>query len=97
MLCRLGQHQDSRRKFEVYVCTAADWQYAMEVWRLLDFDCAIIPFQQLRHRVVSVPSSQKTLARALGIGNGQSAGFKMPLALIVDDRKDVSHFDLERK
>ena len=49
----------------------------------------IVPFEQLPRRVVSISRGQKTLARALSIGDGQSEGFRMPLAVIVDDRRDV--------
>ena len=62
----------------------------MEVWRLLDVDCSMIPYPKLAQRVVSIPTGPKTLARALGIGDGQSQRCKMPLAIIIDDRKDVS-------
>lgn len=41
-------------KFEVYICTAAERNYAMEVWRLLDPGYQMIPFTELGRRVVNV-------------------------------------------
>lgn len=48
-------------RFEVYVCTAAERQYALEVWRLLDTRNNIIPYDQRAKRVVNVAGGRKKL------------------------------------
>lgn len=47
--------------FEVYVCTAAERQYAMEVWRLLDTSGSIIPVEQRSTRLVNVSNGRKKM------------------------------------
>jgi hypothetical protein len=56
-----------RQKFEVYVCTAAERQYALEVWRLLDPNAILIPAAQRRRRL-SDRKRVKYLADVLEIG-----------------------------
>ena len=48
-----------RRRFDVYVCTAAERGYALEAWRLLDHNSDIIPDAVRAARVVCVPGGQK--------------------------------------
>ncbi len=48
-----------RRRFDVYVCTAAERGYALEAWRLLDHNSDIIPDTVRAARVVCVPGGQK--------------------------------------
>jgi len=43
-----------RKRFEVYVCTMAERDYALEMWRLLDPEAHLISSSQLLGRVVCV-------------------------------------------
>ncbi|KAJ6821605.1 RNA polymerase II C-terminal domain phosphatase-like 2 isoform X1 [Iris pallida] len=43
-----------RKRFEVYVCTMAERDYALEMWRLLDPEAHLISAQQLPDRVVCI-------------------------------------------
>lgn len=43
----------------MYICTAADRQYALEAWRLLDSAYAIIPEEMVSRRLSSVSGSEK--------------------------------------
>lgn len=45
-----------RKRFEVYVCTMAERDYALEMWRLLDPGSHLINSKQLVDRVVCVKS-----------------------------------------
>ncbi|KAJ0028535.1 hypothetical protein Pint_35192 [Pistacia integerrima] len=45
-----------RKRFEVYVCTMAERDYALEMWRLLDPEAHLISPKQLVDRVVCVKS-----------------------------------------
>lgn len=45
-----------RKRFEVYVCTMAERDYALEMWRLLDPEAHLISLKQLLDRVVCVRS-----------------------------------------
>ncbi|GAB4857335.1 RNA polymerase II C-terminal domain phosphatase-like 2 [Ancistrocladus abbreviatus] len=45
-----------RKRFEVYVCTMAERDYALEMWRLLDPEAHLINPKQLSNRVVCVKS-----------------------------------------
>lgn len=45
-----------RKRFEVYVCTMAERDYALEMWRLLDPDSRLINSVQLQDRMVCVKS-----------------------------------------
>lgn len=91
---RHQQVHPQRPKFDVFVCTTAERQYAEEVWRLLDPTHQIAP-----RRIVCVDRAgglgvqQKTLAAALDIGVGGGPGVPMSLALIADDRQDVWEAD----
>lgn len=48
-----------RKRFEVYVCTMAERDYALEMWRLLDPEAHLIATKQLLDRVVCVKSGNK--------------------------------------
>lgn len=48
-----------RKRFEVYVCTMAERDYALEMWRLLDPEAHLIATKQLLERVVCVKSGKK--------------------------------------
>ncbi|WVZ68105.1 hypothetical protein U9M48_017089 [Paspalum notatum var. saurae] len=49
-----------RKRFEVYVCTMAERDYALEMWRLLDPEGNLISSQQLSERVNCVKSGKST-------------------------------------
>lgn len=84
-----------RQRWEIYVCTAAEREYALEAWRLLDPHARLIPWKQRAERIVCVPAGRKkALTGVLGLGGPplRPPGLPcsaMPLAVIVDDRLDV--------
>ncbi|KAL0054332.1 hypothetical protein WJX82_007216 [Trebouxia sp. C0006] len=95
----LAPDPKGKRRFDVYVCTAAERGYALEAWRLLDLNSDIIPDAVRAARVVCVPGGQKKeLRKVLHVqaaikfeseeGAAQAA-CAMPMAIIVDDRLDV--------
>jgi len=47
-----------RKRFEVFVCTMAERDYALEMWRLLDPEAHLINSKQLLNRVVCVKSGK---------------------------------------
>ncbi|OMO85081.1 Double-stranded RNA-binding protein [Corchorus capsularis] len=47
-----------RKRFEVYVCTMAERDYALEMWRLLDPESHLIGSKELLQRVVCVKSGK---------------------------------------
>lgn len=49
-----------RKRFEVYVCTMAERDYALEMWRLLDPEAHLITTNQLLNRVVCVKSGKQS-------------------------------------
>ncbi|KAG6491590.1 hypothetical protein ZIOFF_046522 [Zingiber officinale] len=50
-----------RRRFEVFVCTMAERDYALEIWRLLDPDSYLINAKQLMDRIVCAKSGTNSL------------------------------------
>ena len=54
-----------RKRFEVYVCTMAERDYALEMWRLLDPDADLIASKQLSDRVVCVKSGKYRITTIL--------------------------------
>ncbi|CAK9321014.1 unnamed protein product [Citrullus colocynthis] len=74
-----------RKRFEVYVCTMAERDYALEMWRLLDPDSNLINPKELLDRIVCVKSgSRKSLFNVF------QDGFCHPkMALVIDDRLKV--------
>ncbi|XP_074304486.1 RNA polymerase II C-terminal domain phosphatase-like 2 [Silene latifolia] len=50
-----------RKRFEVFVCTMAERDYALEMWRLLDPEANLINSKQLSNRVVCVKSGKATI------------------------------------
>ncbi|KAK4253236.1 hypothetical protein QN277_010565 [Acacia crassicarpa] len=74
-----------RKRFEVYVCTMAERDYAYEMWRLLDPEEHLIGSRQLLHRVICVKSgSRKSL---LNVFQHNMCHPKM--AMVIDDRSKV--------
>lgn len=74
-----------RKRFEVYVCTMAERDYALEMWRLLDPDAHLITSKQLLDRVVCVKSgARKSLLNVFQDGNCHPK-----MAMVIDDRLKV--------
>lgn len=74
-----------RKRFEVYVCTMAERDYALEMWRLLDPDSKLINSVQLLDRLVCVKSgSRKSLLNVFHDGSCHPR-----MALVIDDRLKV--------
>ncbi|XP_028786610.1 RNA polymerase II C-terminal domain phosphatase-like 2 [Neltuma alba] len=74
-----------RKRFEVYVCTMAERDYAYEIWRLLDPEEHLIGSKQLLDRVICVKSgSRKSL---LNVFQRNMCHPKM--AMVIDDRSKV--------
>ncbi|XP_072997393.1 RNA polymerase II C-terminal domain phosphatase-like 2 isoform X1 [Typha latifolia] len=74
-----------RKRFEVYVCTMAERDYALEIWRLLDPEAHLISSKQLLDRVVCVKSgSRKSLQHVFVDGICHPK-----MAMVIDDRMQV--------
>ncbi|XP_038978339.1 RNA polymerase II C-terminal domain phosphatase-like 1 isoform X2 [Phoenix dactylifera] len=74
-----------RKRFEVYVCTMAEKDYALEMWRLLDPDSRLINSMRLLDRIVCVKSgSRKSLLNVF-----QDGICHPKMALVIDDRLKV--------
>ncbi|KAJ6769805.1 RNA polymerase II CTD PHOSPHATASE [Salix purpurea] len=74
-----------RKRFEVYVCTMAERDYALEMWRLLDPESNLINSNELRDRIVCVSSgSRKSLLNVF-----QDGICHPKMALVIDDRMNV--------
>ncbi|XP_059305403.1 RNA polymerase II C-terminal domain phosphatase-like 2 isoform X1 [Lycium ferocissimum] len=74
-----------RKRFEVHVCTMAERDYALEIWRLLDPGSHLINVKQLMDRVVCVKSgAKKSLLTVFQNGNCHPK-----LAMVIDDRLKV--------
>ncbi|KAL8248195.1 hypothetical protein R6Q59_005063 [Mikania micrantha] len=74
-----------RKRFEVYVCTMAERDYAFEMWRLLDPDSNLITIKELHKRIVCVKAGlKKSLFDVFQNGNCHPK-----MALVIDDRLKV--------
>ncbi|XP_027353596.1 RNA polymerase II C-terminal domain phosphatase-like 2 [Abrus precatorius] len=74
-----------RKRFEVYVCTMAERDYALEMWRLLDPEAHLIGSKQILHRVICVKSgSRKCLLNVFKDGMCHPK-----MAMVIDDRSKV--------
>ncbi|XP_058084156.1 RNA polymerase II C-terminal domain phosphatase-like 1 isoform X2 [Magnolia sinica] len=74
-----------RKRFEVYVCTMAERDYALEMWRLLDPDSNLINPKELLDRIVCVKAGLKK-----SLLNVFQDGICHPkMALVIDDRLKV--------
>ncbi|XP_020100231.1 RNA polymerase II C-terminal domain phosphatase-like 2 [Ananas comosus] len=74
-----------RKRFEVYVCTMAERDYALEIWRLLDPESHLISTKQLLDRIVCVKSgSKKSLQHVF-----QDGACHPKMAMVIDDRLQV--------
>ncbi|KAF1002212.1 hypothetical protein AG4045_002631 [Apium graveolens] len=78
-------HSEERKRFEVYICTMAERNYALEMWRLLDPEAHLIDPKQILARVVCVKSgSRKSLHSVF-----QDKKFHSEMAMVIDDRLKV--------
>ncbi|KAL2341918.1 hypothetical protein Fmac_009858 [Flemingia macrophylla] len=74
-----------RKRFEVFVCTMAERDYALEMWRLLDPELNLINSKELLDRIVCVKSGSKK-----SLFNVFQNGLCHPkMALVIDDRLKV--------
>ncbi|KAK7246535.1 hypothetical protein RIF29_41404 [Crotalaria pallida] len=74
-----------RKRFEVFVCTMAERDYALEMWRLLDPDLNLISSKELLDRIVCVKSGlKKSLFNVFEDGSCHPK-----MALVIDDRLKV--------
>lgn len=74
-----------RKRFEVYVCTMAEKDYALEMWRLLDPGLNLISSNKLLDRIVCVNAGLKK-----SLLNVFHDGICHPkMALVIDDRLKV--------
>ncbi|KAG8374404.1 hypothetical protein BUALT_Bualt11G0128300 [Buddleja alternifolia] len=74
-----------RKRFEVYVCTMAERDYALEMWRLLDPEARLIDSKKLLDCVVCVKSgARKSLLNVF-----QNGICHPKMAIIIDDRLKV--------
>ncbi|KAK8594549.1 hypothetical protein V6N13_015471 [Hibiscus sabdariffa] len=74
-----------RKRFEVYVCTMAERDYALEMWRLLDPESDLINSRELLDRIVCVKSGLRK-----SLFNVFQDGICHPkMALVIDDRLKV--------
>jgi NLI interacting factor-like phosphatase len=74
-----------RKRFEVYVCTMAERDYALEMWRLLDPDFNLISSSLLLERIVCVKAgTRKSLQGVFQYGTCHPK-----MALVIDDRLKV--------
>lgn len=86
-----GLNRTSKKKLaQVYVCTTAEKEYAMEMWRLLDREFSLIDEREVRRRVVSLhglgPGARKSFKIAW---EGNENKWPQALSLIIDDRSNV--------
>ncbi|KAI9115845.1 hypothetical protein K1719_012775 [Acacia pycnantha] len=76
---------NGRKRFEVYVCTMAERDYALEMWRLLDPEAHLINSKQLLDHVICVkPGSKKSLLDVF-----QNFMCHPRMAMVIDDRSKV--------
>ncbi|MBA0778862.1 hypothetical protein Gotri_006677, partial [Gossypium trilobum] len=74
-----------RKRFEVYVCTMAERDYALEMWRLLDPESNLINSKELLDRIVCVKAGYRK-----SLFNVFQDGICHPkMALVIDDRLKV--------
>ncbi|MED6124498.1 hypothetical protein PIB30_059479 [Stylosanthes scabra] len=74
-----------RKRFEVYVCTMAERDYALEMWRLLDPESHLIGSKQILDRVICVKAgSRKSLLNVF-----QDGICHPKMAMVIDDRLKV--------
>ncbi|MEW5297102.1 MAG: hypothetical protein WDW36_000332 [Sanguina aurantia] len=94
----LIEEGEGGRRFEVYVCTAAQRYWALEAWRILDPRSLLFPADQRHLRIINVEQhglasqdESKKLARVILQAELRTPAVPVPLPLVVvvDDRADV--------
>ncbi|XP_056170737.1 uncharacterized protein LOC115693551 [Syzygium oleosum] len=89
-----------RKRFEVYVCTMAERDYALEMWRLLDPEAHLINREQVFNRVVCVKSGKLSanvqIKMLVGDGSRKSllnvfrdGNCHPKMAMVIDDHSKV--------
>ncbi|KAH9321249.1 hypothetical protein KI387_015888, partial [Taxus chinensis] len=74
-----------RKRFEVYICTMSERDYALEMWRLLDGEARLINPIELLDRVLCVkPGLRKSLINVFHDGICHPK-----MAMVIDDRLKV--------
>ncbi|CAI5461507.1 unnamed protein product [Closterium sp. Yama58-4] len=74
-----------RKRFEAFVCTMAEKQYALEMWRLLDPEGKLIQPKELSARIISVKAGTfKSLQKVFHRNDCDPR-----LTVIIDDRMNV--------
>ncbi|KAJ7545142.1 hypothetical protein O6H91_09G109000 [Diphasiastrum complanatum] len=74
-----------RKRFEVFICTMSEKDYALEMWRLLDPEGRLIETREVQERLLCVKSgSKKSLINVFLRGR-----CLRKLAMIIDDRLKV--------
>uniref|UniRef100_A0A0D6R5Q7 protein-serine/threonine phosphatase n=1 Tax=Araucaria cunninghamii TaxID=56994 RepID=A0A0D6R5Q7_ARACU len=74
-----------RKRFEVYICTMSERDYALEMWRLLDGEARLIHPGELFNRVLCVkPGLRKSLINVFHDGICHPK-----MAMVIDDRLKV--------
>ncbi|KAH7433554.1 hypothetical protein KP509_07G074800 [Ceratopteris richardii] len=74
-----------RKRFEVFVCTMSEKEYALEMWRLLDPESQLLSAKEMIDRVVCVkPGSKKSLSNMFANGCCHPK-----MAMVIDDRLKV--------
>ncbi|KAK4745458.1 hypothetical protein SAY87_011770 [Trapa incisa] len=78
-----------RKRFEVYVCTMAERDYALEMWRLLDPEFNLINPKEMLDRIVCVKSSKMLDMKKSLFDVFQDGTCHPKMALVIDDRLGV--------
>ena len=76
-----------RKRFEVHVCTMAERDYALEMWRLLDPEEQLIGSKQLLDRVVCVKSGNHACCGLTGF-NGPLFSIELLIRVITPVLQD---------
>ena len=98
MFYHLYRSSKVRAKFDLYISTTAEREYATEAWRLLDPQQELIAREMLKTRLCCVKKELKSLKGVFSktmyneIGNVEGP-WEQPFAIIADDRLDVRHPD----
>ncbi|KAK9124472.1 hypothetical protein Sjap_014074 [Stephania japonica] len=77
-----------RKRFEVYVCTMAERDYALEMWRLLDPEAHLISLKQLMDRSYSYSQEENSGRKSL-LSVFQDGICHPKMAMVIDDRLNV--------
>eukprot|EP00210_Caulerpa_lentillifera_P006375 g6090.t1 len=76
---------DRRQRFKIWVCTAAERGYALEVWRLLDTSAELIPKKEIKNRLFCSGKLKKSLFKTFNIGPLHPE--PIPLEVLVPGKK----------